>query len=136
MLKISEKTVAAIMAHGQRSAPNEACGYLAADPDGVVRSHFELTNMDQAPDHFTMNPAEQFAAIRQIREQGLQLTAVYHSHPESPARPSEEDIRLAFDPTTLYVIVSLLPVSDPVRGFRINQDEVREEKLTVVPEIN
>ncbi len=132
MLKISEEIVAAIMAHGRREMPNEACGYLAAGPDGVVRHHFELTNMDRAPDHFTMNPAEQFAAIRRMREEGLQTAAVYHSHPETPARPSEEDIRLALDPTMLYVIVSLLPAPNAVRGFRISQGEAQEEEIIIV----
>lgn len=135
MLRISAEIVAAIMAHGRREMPNEACGYLAAGPDGVVRRHFELTNLDHAPDHFSMNPAEQFAAIRQMREQGLQVAAVYHSHPETPARPSEEDIRLALDPTMLYLIVSLLPsCPEPVRGFRISQGEVREEEVAIVAE--
>ncbi|OGQ99134.1 MAG: hypothetical protein A2505_08780 [Deltaproteobacteria bacterium RIFOXYD12_FULL_55_16] len=132
MLQISQETVAAIIAHGHREIPNEACGYLAADADGVIRRHLELHNLDQAPDHFTMDPAEQFAAIRRIREEGRQLIAVYHSHPESPARPSEEDIRLAHDPAMLYLIVSLLPVASQVRVFRINQGEVREEELVIV----
>lgn len=136
MLKISEGIVAAIMAHGRREMPNEACGYLAADPDGVVRRHFELSNLDRAPDHFSMDPAEQFAAIRRMREERLQTAAVYHSHPETPARPSEEDIRLALDPTMLYVIVSLLPAPNAVRGFRINQGEVQEEEIRIVADGN
>lgn len=132
MLQISQDTVAAIVAHGQREIPNEACGYLAADADGVVRRHLELRNLDQAPDHFTMDPGEQFAAIRRIREEGRKLIAVYHSHPESPARPSEEDIRLAHDPAMLYLIVSLLPGAGQFRVFYIRQGEVQEEELAIV----
>lgn len=130
-LKIEAKVLAALLEHGRREIPNEACGYLAAR-DGLVCRHFELTNQDAAPDHFTMNPAEQFAAIRQMREAGLQVAAVYHTHPETPARPSEEDIRLAHDPGMVYVIVSLARGVDPVRAFKINQDEVLELSLEVV----
>ena len=128
---IEEKIVTAMVEHGRRELPNEACGYLAAQ-DGVVGRHFELTNRDAASDHFTMDPAEQFAAIRQMREEGLELAAVYHTHPETPARPSNEDIRLANDPAMVYVIVSLLAVEEPIRAFRISGGEVVEVPLRVL----
>lgn len=122
-LQIEEKILTALLEHGRRGEPNEVCGYLAAK-DGVVCRHFELTNIDAAPDHYSMDPAEQFATIRQIREEGLHLAAVYHSHPETPARPSVEDIRLAHDPDMIYVIVSLMAGVEPVRAFKFNRGEV------------
>lgn len=130
-MQIEEKIVTAMVEHGRRELPNEACGYLAAQ-DGVVGRHFELNNRDAAPDHFTMDPAEQFAAIRQMREEGLEVAAVYHTHPETPARPSNEDIRLANDPAMVYVIVSLLAVEEPIRAFRINGGAVVEVPLRVL----
>ncbi len=129
-LQIEEEILNAMLEHGRREEPNEACGYLAAR-DGVVGHHVELTNIDAAPDHYTMDPAEQFAAIRRMREEGLQVVAVYHSHPETPARPSVEDIRLAHDPGMVYVIVSLMAGVEPVRAFRINQGEVVEVPLHI-----
>ena len=63
ILQIEQDILTAMQAHGRREEPNEACGYLAAK-DGVVRSHFELNNIDAAPDHYSMDPAEQFATIR------------------------------------------------------------------------
>ncbi|TBV80695.1 MAG: M67 family peptidase [Desulfobulbaceae bacterium] len=130
-LKITQKILNAILTHGQRELPNEACGYLASQ-DGVICRHFELTNKDAAPDHFTMDPAEQFAAIRQMRADGLQVAAVYHTHPETPARPSEEDVRLAHDPGLVYVIVSLVPGVDPIRAFKIDQGTVVKLPLEVL----
>ncbi len=131
ILQIEEKILTALLAHGRREEPNEACGYLAAR-DGIVGHHIELTNMDAAPEHYTMDPAEQFAAIRRIREEGLQVAAVYHTHPETPARPSVEDIRLAHDPAMVYVIVSLMAGVDPIRAFTINRDEVTTVPLQVL----
>lgn len=131
-MKVAKEVLAAILEHGRREMPNEACGYLACGDDQVVRHHYELTNKDAAPDHFTMEPAEQFAAMRRMREEGLQAAAVYHTHPETPARPSEEDIRLAHDPAMVYVIVSLLDVADPIRAFKINRGEVAEVPLQVL----
>jgi proteasome lid subunit RPN8/RPN11 len=130
-LQIEKKILTALLAHGRREEPNEACGYLAAR-DGVVCRHFELRNIDAAPDHYSMDPAEQFAVIRRMRDEGLQVAAVYHSHPETPARPSVEDIRLAHDPGMIYVIVSLMAGVEPVRAFKIKQGEVTDVPLQVL----
>jgi [CysO sulfur-carrier protein]-S-L-cysteine hydrolase len=131
ILQIEEKTLKAIILHGRREEPNEACGYLAAK-DGVICRHFELTNIDAAPDHYSLDPAEQFATIRRIREERLQLAAVYHSHPATPARPSNEDLRLAHDPNIIYVIVSLMAGVEPVRAFKIRQGVETEIPVKVV----
>ena len=130
-LQIEKKILTALLAHGRREEPNEACGYLAAR-DGVICRHFELRNIDAAPDHYSMDPAEQFAVIRRMRDEGLQVAAVYHSHPETPARPSVEDIRLAHDPGMTYVIVSLMAGVEPVRAFKIKQGEVIDVVLQVL----
>ena len=131
-LQIEQRILTAMQAHGRREEPNEACGYLAVK-DGIVSRHFELTNIDAAPDHYTMDPAEQFATIRQIRAEGLQVAGVYHTHPDTPARPSMEDIRLAYDPGLLYVIVSLMAGVEPVLAYKMNQGEVVQVPLQVIP---
>ena len=131
-LKITEQVLAGLMAHSRETAPHEACGYLA-ERNGVVVQMFPLTNTDQASDHFTMDPAEQFRAVRKMREQGLKLRAVYHSHPETPARPSAEDIRHAVDPHISYLIISLLTGVQPIRSFRIQQGMIEEE--TIMPSL-
>lgn len=130
-LKIERKILDAMLAHGRREEPNEACGYLAAK-DGVICHHFELTNIDAAPDHYSMDPKEQFNTIRHIREMGMEVAGVYHSHPETPARPSVEDMRLAYDPNMTYVIVSLMAGVDPVLAYKINKGEVANVRLQLV----
>ena len=130
-LKIEQKILNAMQAHGRREEPNEACGYLAAK-DGIVSCHFELTNIDAAPDHYTMDPAEQFEIIRQIRSEGMEIAGVYHTHPDTPARPSMEDIRLA-NPDLVDVIASLMAGVEPVLAYKINDDEVVHIDLQVIP---
>lgn len=44
-----------------------------------------------------MDPREQFAVVKDMRNNNLTLLGNFHSHPASPSRPSEEDKRLAFD---------------------------------------
>jgi len=130
-MKILEATVKGVIQHCQQELPFEACGYLAAK-DGCLCRYYPLTNTDKAADHFSMDPKEQFAAIKEMRAAKLAPYAVYHSHPETPARPSEEDIRLAFDPTVSYVIISLAESEPVLKSFRIKKGLVELEELTVI----
>jgi len=119
-----------ITAHARREAPVEACGYLAGTGDDILY-YFPMTNTEKKTDHFRLDPREQFAAWKEARNRGLNILGIYHSHPSSPAWPSEEDIRLAYDPTLVYVIVSIMEGKRTMRGFRITKGSVREEPLII-----
>lgn len=131
MLKINQDIFDAIVNHARNEAPFEACGYLGEDGDGLVIKHYPLTNVDASEEHYSLSPEEQFAAVRQMRAAGLKLRAIYHSHPASSARPSEEDIRLAYDPDISYVIVSLAEPQATVKSFRIRGAVVETEEIEV-----
>jgi len=111
--------------------PEEVCGYLAGVGREVTRQ-FRLTNIDHSNEHFSFDPKEQFQVVREVRKEGLEILANYHSHPETPARPSLEDIRLAFDPNISYVIVSLAAELPDVKSFRINNGEVEKEEIQII----
>ncbi len=131
MLKINQDIFDAIVNHARNEAPLEACGYLGEGGDGLVVKHYPLTNVDASEEHYSLSPEEQFAAVRQMRAAGLKLRAIYHSHPASPARPSEEDIRLAYDPDISYVIVSLAGSQTAIKSFRIREAAVEIEEIEV-----
>jgi len=131
MLKINRSVYNAIIAQAQKGLPREVCGYLA-EKEGRVVSHYEMTNTDAAADHFSMKPAEQFQAIKDMRAKGLKLKAVYHSHPETPARPSAEDIKLAHDPAVSYVIISLAGTEPVIKSFHISKGNVSAEEIATV----
>ena len=66
-----------------------------------------------------------------MRKKGYTMFGNWHSHPESPSRPSEEDKRLAHDPGADYLILSLQDREHPVlNAFRIkNHTEVSKEEI-------
>ncbi len=132
-MKILKRVYEQLLAHSRKDAPVEACGYLASY-DGVIVEAYPLTNIDHSHEHFSFDAGEQFRAVRQARSRGFAVCAVYHSHPSSPARPSSEDIRLAFDPAMLYVIVSLAAGNEEIRAFWIKQQKVKPENLEVIDE--
>ena len=131
MLRISQQIIDQLFDHAKCGLPEEVCGNLAGT-DRDVTKHFPLTNIDHSNEHFSFDPAEQFQVVREVRKAGQVILANYHSHPETPARPSVEDIRLAFDPEISYVIVSLAAEMPDIKSFRIRNGEVEKEEIQIV----
>ena len=130
-MEIQREVYRQIVGEATTAAPLECCGYLAGAGRTITRV-FPMKNMDQSTIHFSFDPGEQFATIKQIRKQNLKVLAIYHSHPETPARPSEEDIRLAFDSEISYVIISLCAEQEVVRSFQIHNGQAEPEELTIL----
>jgi proteasome lid subunit RPN8/RPN11 len=123
MINIPQHIIDSIVRQALSELPNEACGLLTGK-DGVVHKHYPLTNTDHSPEHFSFDPKEQFPVLKEARAEGLRIVANYHSHPSTPARPSEEDIRLAYDPDIIYIILSLADETPSIKAFSIQGGEV------------
>jgi proteasome lid subunit RPN8/RPN11 len=131
-LEIPNNIFRQMLQQAEIQVPIEACGILAGK-DGLVEKLYKMTNLDQSGDHFMMEPKEQFAIVKDIRVAGLEMLAIYHSHPESPARPSQEDIRLALTTDVVYVIVSLQNANAPVlKGFLIEDGNTAEVPVNII----
>ncbi|MHC4115970.1 MAG: M67 family metallopeptidase [Planctomycetota bacterium] len=123
-LEIPNHIFEGMLEQARVEAPIECCGILAGR-DGRAEKLYKMANSEGRPDHFMMSPEQQFAAVKDMRSESLDIVAIYHSHPETPARPSEEDIRLALTPDVVYVILSLLGSNGPVvKGFQIEDGAV------------
>ena len=129
-LKIPGNLFEQMVQQAKAEAPIEACGILAGR-DGQVEKLYKMTNTNQSHDHFMMEPEEQFKVVKDIRAASLEMLAIYHSHPETPARPSEEDIRLALTPGAIYVIVSLKDTDPVTKGFLIEDNSVTEVPVEI-----
>ena len=131
-LKIPGDIFEQMAQQAKTEAPIEACGILAGR-DGQVEKLYTMTNADQSSEHFMLIPEEQFKVVKDIRSASLEMLAIYHSHPETPARPSNEDIRLALTPDVTYVILSIMDDSEPVvRGFRITDGDVSNVPVEII----
>lgn len=124
-----------LLAHARQNLPEEACGLIAGTQDESgkhIRKVFLLTNTDHSNEHFSIDPKEHLAAIREMRAAGLVPLGNWHSHPESPSRPSEEDKRLAFDSKASYLILSLMEPETPVlNSFHVEKGESSREELLI-----
>lgn len=134
-LKLKKDDYTKILEHCMADLPDESCGLIAGSIDGEVKTIekvYLLTNIDHSNEHFSMDPKEQLAAVKDARANGLTMLGNFHSHPESPSRPSEEDKRLAYDSTAEYLILSLMDRDNPVlKAFGVDKD-----KNVTVHEIN
>jgi proteasome lid subunit RPN8/RPN11 len=98
-------------AHAEREYPNQCCGLLL----GWRREHDKLAfcaqqcgNAAPAPTQgFTIAPQELIEGQRYSREQGAEILGFYHSHPDQPANPSQQDVSLACWPDCSYVVLSV-----------------------------
>lgn len=127
MVRLDRKDYQAIVSYCKEGKPEECCGLLGGireeNGDCRVKKVYYLTNTDHSPVHFSMDVKQQLAAIKDMRSLGITLIGNFHSHPGTPARPSEEDKRLAFDPKLRYMILSLMMAEPVLKAFRITGEE-------------
>ncbi|MBQ8164559.1 MAG: M67 family metallopeptidase [Clostridia bacterium] len=135
MIKISGDDYRKIINHAISQLPDEACGLIAGEADGadkLIKKVYLLTNIDHSNEHFSLDPKEQLAAIKDMRASGYIPLGNWHSHPETPSRPSEEDKRLAYDKNASYFILSLMDKDNPVlNSFHIEGSDVTKEDLII-----
>ncbi len=131
-LRLAKRFEEAMLAHLRGVHPEEGCGLLAVGADGeTVTALYPIPNI--APDarvHYEGEPLAVLEALLTIERAGGRLGAVYHSHPGGPAYPSAEDVRLAFYPSALTLIVSLAEPERPELGlFAIRHGQIERRPL-------
>jgi proteasome lid subunit RPN8/RPN11 len=134
----------AIVAAARAAAPEEMCGLVvgsdAPAAGGRALRWVPTRNAAASASIFEIDPVDLVRVSVEIDERGEALWAIVHSHVASPARPSPTDIRQAYYPDALHVIVSLAASeADPatgapsVRAWWIADGAVAEVALAIVP---
>ena len=137
MISVSYQLLTEIREHGVRDYPYECCGLLLGryETDAkVVRETYPISNAREESakrNRFLIEPVELMRGERYAREHDLEVVGFYHSHPDSPAVPSQYDLEHAW-PTYSYIIVKTLAddatdlfswEQEPDRS-RFNQEEI------------
>jgi proteasome lid subunit RPN8/RPN11 len=111
MIRIDQNQLEEIRAHGVRDYPYECCGLLLGrfGTDGKsVNETFPISNAREESakrNRFLITPEELMRGEQYARANDLEIVGFYHSHPDSPAVPSQYDLEHAW-PTYSYIIVS------------------------------
>jgi len=127
-LIITQRLLDEIISHCREVYPKEACGILAGE-GSVVRRVYKMRNIEESPISYVMDSKEQFTVMKRIEKEDLEMVAIYHSHPDLDAYPSQRDIELAFYPDSIYVIVSLAAQEPKIRAFTIRDEKVTEVEM-------
>ena len=131
MLYLTKEQANELIKHSKKETPHEVCGILAGKA-GKVENIYQMTNTDKSSKTFFMDPKEQLKVMKEIRNLGLEMVGIYHSHSETEAYPSAHDVELAYYPKSSYVIVSIKDKDNPsIRSFKIIEGKVTEEKVRV-----
>jgi len=138
MISISTDSLNEIREHGVKDYPYECCGLLLGhySAEGkIVRQPYPISNAREESakrNRFLIEPEELMRGERFAREHKLEVVGFYHSHPDSPAVPSQYDLEHAW-PTYSYIIVSTSAEragdlfsweQEPDRS-KFNQEEIR-----------
>jgi len=115
-----------IVAHARAEVPRECCGVILGRNGDLIELR-RLTNIYPGNDFYEPDAGELYRLLVETDQSGTEIAAIYHSHPVSPAYPSERDVEYAGWPESVYLICSLehpdLPV---IRAYRIVDGRITE----------
>lgn len=126
---------AALCEHARCGAPEEVVGVLAgshSDTDSTVRRAYRAKNAAAEPrTRYEIAPDEEIELLERIDADSLDCVGFYHSHPDSPPKPSRTDSRLAAWPGYSYVIVSLAREGAQIESWRWRGDRFEREDVRI-----
>lgn len=118
--------------HARKEAPAECCGLLAG-PQAAITEIFPAPNASASHNEYFIAAEQLIAALRSMRERGLNHLGIYHSHPHSENFPSRRDIELAYYPSCAYFIISPHGACGrDIRAFAIQNGIVSELEVEVL----
>lgn len=131
-IKIPRKITNQLLHLAQISPTSEVCGLIGGQ-QGRPSSCYPIENIAEQPQQqFLLDPKQQIAAMTKMRERNEDLLAIYHSHPTTPAQPSQTDIDMASYPDALNFIISLNTKGVlELRGFKLGNNSAEEIPLVL-----
>lgn len=136
MLRVGEILIGKIHEHGARDYPNECCGALLGRDDSADRTVLGLVPLanqrnDSPRNRFSITAEDVRLAEKEAAAKGWQLIGWYHSHPDSPARPSDFDREHAW-PWYSYIIFQV-EKGEPreMRSWRLDDDRAKYQEESI-----
>ena len=128
MIELNQKVIDAITSHAERDYPHECGGMLIGrfeEGKKTVTETFPLENAREEEarhNRVLILPKDVLRAERYARENKLDVVGYYHSHPESPAVPSQYDLDHAL-PVWSYIIASVIEGQvEDIRSWEMEHD--------------
>ncbi len=131
MLWLRPEQARTILDHARRDSPFEACG-LILGRQGEVLDIIHARNVDPQPaTGFVVAPEQLFSVLSRVEQEGLDFLGVYHSHPAGPPIPSARDLREAYYPDIIQLIVGLGGETPEIAAWRLDNGRVSRADLVI-----
>ncbi len=131
-MRIPQEIFQRLIDHARRESPLECCGILGGKGETVQKA-FEIQNTERSPIRYLMSPQEQLKVFEELEKESIEMIAIYHSHPDSMAFPSETDVKMAFYPEVVSIIISLKDEKNPaVKAFLISSEAISPQPIEVI----
>lgn len=93
--------------HAERDYPRECCGAFLGRGDEVMAAiPLENAYAGSQADRYEIRPEDLIRVERSARERGLEMTGIYHSHPDDAAYFSKTDLENSV-PWLLFIVLSV-----------------------------
>ncbi|MFZ4515107.1 MAG: Mov34/MPN/PAD-1 family protein [Acidimicrobiia bacterium] len=140
-LRLTAAQRALIIEHCVVGYPDEACGLLSGPlhnghGTGLITGVHPARNADASARSYTVDSRDLLTAMRAADAASGDLVGVWHSHTHTEPYPSTTDIRQAFEPSWLYVLVGLAAAAPVVRAYRILGGVVHEVPVVLDEGVN
>lgn len=137
MIDIQQDAWSVMVAHAEKTFPNECCGAMLGTIDGdrkAVAKAVVLQNSYEGAQgaRYELRPEDLLEADRQARAAGLDLIGIYHSHPDCDAYFSKTDLENSC-PWYSFVVLSIKNGKfDHANSFLPNADQTAADKEELV----
>ena len=120
---LSESQKQVLSKHAKTHEPNESCALLIGkkvNEKDIVEEVILLENIDESPVSFTPSDEQYIQAHTKASENGMDVVAIFHSHPNSEAFPSNKDKQYMKNYPVVWIIFS--GVKNNFKAFELEND--------------
>ena len=133
MIDINQESWDVMVAHAEKTFPNECCGAMLGSIDGDVKKVLKAVAIENSYTgeqgaRYELRPEDLLEADRQARAAGMDLIGIFHSHPDCDAYFSKTDLENSC-PWYSFVVLSIKNGKfDHANSFLPNADQTAADK--------
>ncbi|HUR35182.1 MAG TPA: M67 family metallopeptidase [Vicinamibacterales bacterium] len=132
MITLVQRVLDDVRRHAAAEAPRECCGVLIGSAERILEA-VPAVNLAEGTTRFQIDPHDHIRAMREARCRALDVVGFYHSHPRSPAYPSDTDIAESGYAGAVHLIVGVGAAGREARLFLIEGSGAKELGFVIVP---
>jgi len=124
-ISLTSAQVQGLVQMAKDALPNECCAFILAEHNDSekVAMILPMRNIDESPVSFSIDPAELLNAYNLADSKGMEVAAIFHSHP-AKASPSSTDIKYMEINPVIWIIYST--TQNEIRAFVSENQVIRE----------